>query len=81
LTLSFIGVILLTNDTRTEKIIYMNIYAMLMRRITIEKGQLTLTDNILCFFQKTVTKFGTGAKIDCPKEFLGKIVYIVVVKK
>jgi putative transposon-encoded protein len=52
-----------------------------MRRITIEKGQLTLTDTILVFFQKTVTKFGTGAKIDCPKEYLGKKVYVVVVKE
>ncbi|MCD4842958.1 MAG: DUF2080 family transposase-associated protein [Methanosarcinales archaeon] len=33
-----------------------------------------------CFFQKTVTKFGTGAKIDCPKEYLNKTVYVVVCK-
>jgi len=51
-----------------------------MGRVCIEKGKLSLTDNILCFFQKKVTKFGTGAKIDCPKEFLGKTVYVVVVK-
>ena len=30
------------------------------------------------FFKKQVTKFGTGAKIDCPKEYLGKTVYVVV---
>ena len=34
--------------------------------------------NIKGFFRKRVTKFGTGAKIDCPKEYLGKTVYLVV---
>ena len=50
-----------------------------MRTIRVEKGKLLLTDNVIGFYQKTVTPFGTGAKIDCPKEFLGRKVYIVVV--
>ena len=33
---------------------------------------------ILGFMKKKVTKFGTGAKVDCPKEYLGKSVYLVV---
>ncbi len=37
--------------------------------------------NILGFFEKRVTKFGTGAKIDCPKEYLGKKVYVVILKE
>lgn len=37
-----------------------------------------MTEEVIGFFQKTVTKFGTGAKIDCPKEYLGKTVYVVV---
>ena len=49
-----------------------------MRKIVIEKGTLVLTDNVIGFFKKTVTKFGTGAKIDCPKEHIGKTVYVVV---
>lgn len=52
-----------------------------MRKIKIEKGKLVLTEDVIGFFQKKVTKFGTGAKIDCPKEYLGKTVYIVVCKK
>jgi len=51
---------------------------MLMRKIMIEHGKLTLTENVVGFFQKTVTRFGTGAKIDCPKEYLDKTVYVVV---
>jgi len=49
-----------------------------MKRIEINSGNLLLTDEVICFFQKTVTKFGTGAKIDCPKEYLNKKVYVVV---
>jgi len=49
-----------------------------MRRIEIDQGKLRLTEDIIGFFRKTVTRFGTGAKVDCPKEFLGKTVYVVV---
>lgn len=49
-----------------------------MRKLTIERGRLVLTEGIIGFFRKTVTRFGTGAKVDCPKEYLGKTVYIVV---
>ena len=51
-----------------------------MRQIRIDKGRLQLTDNVEGFFQKTVMSFGNGAKIDCPKEFLGRTVYVVVVE-
>ena len=36
--------------------------------------------NISGFMEKTVTAFGTGAKIDCPKKYLGKKVYIILIK-
>ena len=52
-----------------------------MRQIRVEKGKLVLTDNVAGFFKKTVTPFGNGAKIDCPKEFLGRTVYVVVVEE
>ena len=51
-----------------------------MRKIAINKGKLVLTDEVIGFYKKKVTKFGTGAKIDCPKEHLGKTVYVVVCK-
>lgn len=42
---------------------------------------LELVDNqIETMFEKTVTKFGSGAKIDCPKEYLGKQVYVIIRK-
>ncbi|MGI0151448.1 MAG: DUF2080 family transposase-associated protein [Thermoplasmata archaeon] len=30
------------------------------------------------FFEKVVTKFGYGAKIDCPKRYLGRPVFVIV---
>jgi len=49
------------------------------RKITVEHGTLSLTDDtVVGFFKKRVTKFGTGAKIDCSKDYLGKTVYVVV---
>lgn len=35
--------------------------------------------NIKGFIEKIVTPFGTGAKVDCPKKYLGKKVYLVIV--
>ena len=36
--------------------------------------------NIRGFLKRKVTPFGTSAKVDCPKEYLGKDVYLVVVE-
>jgi len=33
---------------------------------------------IVGFLRRRVTPYGTGAKVDCLKEFLGKTVYIVI---
>ena len=51
-----------------------------MRKIIMKNGKLQLTDDINMIYEKTITKFGTGAKIDAPKEFIGKKVYILIRK-
>ena len=51
-----------------------------MKCIGVKFGKLVLTENVMGFFQKKVTKFGSCAQINCPKEFLGKTVYVVVCK-
>ena len=51
-----------------------------MRTLTIKKEKLELKDDIETVFEKQVTKFGSGAKIDCPKQYLGKKVYVIVRK-
>jgi putative transposon-encoded protein len=35
--------------------------------------------NIHGFLRRKVTAFGNGAKVDCPKEYLGKAVYLVII--
>jgi len=49
-----------------------------MKRILINKGKLLLERKVVGFFQKKVTKFGTGAKVDCTREYIGKTAYIVI---
>ena len=51
-----------------------------MRQIKLNKTRLQINDEITVLFEKTVTKFGTGAKIDCPKDFIGKKVYVLIRK-
>ena len=51
------------------------------RKLVLTRGRLILTEEIVGFIQKKVTPFGTGAKVDCPKEFIGRTVYLVVCKE
>ncbi len=43
----------------------------------IEKSVLTLR-GIKCFLEREVKPFGTSGRIDFPKEFIGKKVYVIV---
>jgi len=51
-----------------------------MRAITVYHKKLDLKDDIETIFEKRVTRFGNGAKIDCPLQFLDKKVYVIVRK-
>jgi len=49
-----------------------------MKRVNIfNKTTLTLK-GIKCFLEREVKPFGTSARIDFPKEFIGKKVYVIV---
>jgi len=50
------------------------------RKIKLMNNQLNIKDEIEILFEKKITKFGNGAKIDAPKEFLGKKVYVLIRK-
>ena len=43
-----------------------------MRRIVMQEKKFHLTDDIDFVYEKAITKYGTGAKIDAPKEFLDR---------
>jgi len=49
-----------------------------MREIKIIVANELKVKNMKGYFEKKVTKFGTGAKIDAPKEYLGKEVIVIV---
>ncbi len=50
-----------------------------MKKVVMTKGTRLVVTGIVGFLKRKVTKFGTGAKVDCPKEFLDKTVYLVFV--
>ena len=53
-----------------------------MRKIELKSDTLVLEDKeILGFIEKKVTPFGTSAKVDCPKKFIGKRAYLIICKK
>lgn len=53
-----------------------------MRKVEIKKGNLTLHDSeVICFLEKTITPYGTGAKVDALKEYLGYPAYLIICKK
>jgi len=47
-------------------------------KIKIRNGKIQFEDKFEKIIDKTVTKYGTGAKVDCPKEFLGRKVYLLI---
>lgn len=51
-----------------------------LRSIKLEKGKLELKDEFELIFERTITKFGNGAKIDAPKDLLGRKVYVILRK-
>jgi len=51
-----------------------------MRTLKTKNQQLELKDDLETIFEKSVTKFGNGAKLDCPKQHLGKKAYIIIRK-
>jgi putative transposon-encoded protein len=52
-----------------------------MKKVKIhEKNELKIS-GIKGFFKRKVKPFGTSARVDCPKEYLGDEVYLVILKK
>jgi putative transposon-encoded protein len=49
-----------------------------MRKIQINKGNLIIKDQLIGFFEKEIVPHGNGAKVLCPKEHIGKKVYVLI---
>lgn len=51
------------------------------RKIELRKEEMTLSDSeIEGFIEKVVTPFGTSAKVDVPKKYIGKKAYVIITK-
>lgn len=51
-----------------------------MKRIKQEVSNEITVKNIKGYFEKSITRFGNGAKIDAPKGHLGRKVIVLVLK-
>jgi putative transposon-encoded protein len=61
-----------------EKFIIRIYFVYTMKKVPIVHENHLEVYNISGYFTRTVTKFGNSAKIDCPKEYLGRKVIVVV---
>jgi len=52
-----------------------------MRKVPIIKKTKLTVEGIEGFMIRKVTPFGTSAKVSCPKEYLNRTVYLVILKK
>ena len=52
-----------------------------MKIVNIEPKNEINVKNIEGFIKGKVTWYGTGAKVDCPKRYLGQDVYLIILKK
>jgi len=51
-----------------------------MRKLRAFEGELNLTDGFEVIMERTVTPFGTSAKADVPKRYLGRKAYVIIAK-
>lgn len=47
----------------------------------VKGGRITIKDGVEELYEKKVTPYGNGAKIDAPKRHIGKRAYIIILKK
>ena len=50
----------------------------MVRKVKLETRKRLVVENMIGFMKRRVTPYGTGAKVTCPKEFLGKTAYLVI---
>jgi putative transposon-encoded protein len=51
-----------------------------MRKIQVTEKSFKLEENVEIVYEKTITPFGTSAKIDAPKKYRGWRAYVIIVK-
>lgn len=46
----------------------------------VSSGKIRITDNVLEIYEKKITPYGNGAKLDAQKKHIGKRAYIIVLE-
>lgn len=49
-----------------------------MRKVEVTKREFVLRDEIIGIIETRVTPFGTSGKVGCPKQYIGKRVYLLI---
>jgi len=52
----------------------------MVKSVKLVSKKLLIEDEIELLFEKVVTKFGTSAKLDVPKKYIGKRAYVMIQK-
>ncbi len=62
---------------------YINGYTLTMtdREISIKAQILTIKENAETVYERTVTPLGNSGKVDVAKKYIGKRVYVIVLKE
>ncbi len=48
------------------------------KKVNFQVSNVITVRGITGFMKRRVTPYGTGAKVTCPKEFLGKTTYLII---
>lgn len=52
------------------------------RKVTaIKSGKIKIEDDVEEIFERTITPYGNGAKIDSQKKFIGKKAIVIILKE
>jgi len=47
----------------------------------VKEGKIIIKDDVEELYEKKVTPYGNGAKLDAPKKHIGKKAFIIILKK
>ena len=50
-----------------------------MKEVSINKNNLIIKDKILGFIEGEIKSHGTSGRVNCPKRFIGKRAFIIIV--
>ena len=70
----------ITGDLSQEIDIYTMYICITMNKVKVEETTEITIKGIYGFIGRKVTKFGSGAKVDCPKEVLDRKVYLIITR-